>query len=158
MAQVKQPSPKRRPRQNDVCRSSWVDFLASPTVQSCSLSDSKQRAIRRWTKEGVTPSIWTADRFLIGIERHLDDFFFHCHAHGFQAWARGRAPDWHGELDPEVVELSVRLNGNGSRNGHVRMTANGRTAARARKVARPTTESDDPARATAGLIRGERLG
>lgn len=96
----------REPRENDLCQESWLRFLESHTQRAeheClrlngrRISDSERRALHRWERERATPSVFTADRFLIAIGLHLDDYFIYCSSHGLTAWARGVSPAWHDE-------------------------------------------------------------
>jgi hypothetical protein len=96
----------REPHENALCRESWLRFLGSVTYRAddgslrlngVRPSDNARRAIYRWNKEGATPSVFTADRLLVALGLHLDDYFIYCASHGLTAWARGRAPAWHDE-------------------------------------------------------------
>lgn len=96
----------REPRANDLCQRSWLRFLDSIKQENKGeplringqlLSDTQRRALHRWEVEGCSPSVFTADRFLIALDLHLDSYFIYCASHGLTAWARGHAPSWHDE-------------------------------------------------------------
>ena len=96
------PRHKPRPHRDALNRKSWLEFIASyiygepgqPTrFNGKRVKDSHKRAIYRWTHEGNSPSIWTADAFLVYYEMILEDYFVWCEDLGKEAWARG-APDW----------------------------------------------------------------
>lgn len=96
----------REPRANDLCRASWLRFLGSIKleVEGEALringqlpTDTQRRALHRWEVEGCRPGVFSADRFLIALDLHLDNYFIYCASHGLTAWARGSAPSWHDE-------------------------------------------------------------
>lgn len=95
---------KPKPRADQLNGSAWQEFLERLTVEregeprevaGVVLEDTQARAYFRWMTEGVVPTIFSADRFLVAIDMHIDDYFDYCEGRGVSPWAAGAEPDWH---------------------------------------------------------------
>ena len=93
---------KPRPNRDALNRLSWIEFISCYIQQEVGevtrfngqpLSDSHKRALYRWREEGSSPSVWTADAFVVKYGLILEDYFVWCEVLGKEAWAYG-APDW----------------------------------------------------------------
>jgi hypothetical protein len=93
------------PSRDALAGPSWAAYLATliardaETGATCighqrlSVADARQAA--RWLREGVRPSFWTADAFLIRYRLHIDLFFAFASERGDSPWAHGNPPAWH---------------------------------------------------------------
>ena len=98
---------KPRPSRDALNRLTWIRFLYTYTHAETGeatrfngkpMKDSHKRAVYRWIHEGSSPSVWTADSFLVYYEMILEDYFVWCEDFGLEAWANG-APDWWDAID-----------------------------------------------------------
>jgi hypothetical protein len=116
-------TPHNNTRLNDLDGDSWRAFLSTFLVEYDSspghypqgslprrfngrpiLTEADSRALYRWFKEGASPTLWCADRFLTAFGLHLDFFFIWCAREGCAAWWLGHPPAWHEEeIDVEAI-------------------------------------------------------
>ena len=67
-------------------------------------SEADCRAVYRWLEEGVSPTLWCADRVLTKFGLHIDLYFGWCAIEGKSAWRLGKPPAWHEEeIDAEAL-------------------------------------------------------
>jgi hypothetical protein len=89
-------------------RRSWLNFLETQITRSedpgaClringqRITETQRRALHRWQHEGMTPSVYSGDRFLIGVGLHINEYFFHCEIEGLSAWSKDAGSAWHEE-------------------------------------------------------------
>lgn len=115
------------PSQNALDGESWRAFLSEivrddpaegARIAGYPLSASDSRQVRRWRAEGVQPSLWSADSFLIRHGQHIEFFFAFAEQLGRSPWARGRPPAWHEESwDEGPASRRARKPGPKSRSG-----------------------------------------
>jgi hypothetical protein len=108
-------TPHNNTRLNDLDGESWRTFLSTFLVEYESnlprrfngrpiVDEADSRALYRWFKEGASPTLWRADRFLTAFGLHLDFFFIWCAREGRNAWWLGHPPAWHEEeIDVEAI-------------------------------------------------------
>lgn len=93
---------KPRPSRDALHREHWLAFIYTFMVQETGepsrlngkpVKQSHKRAIYRWAHENSSPSVWTADAFLVYYGMILEDYFVWAEDLGLEAWAHG-APDW----------------------------------------------------------------
>jgi hypothetical protein len=108
-------APHDNTRINDLDGESWRGFLATFLVEYEGnlprrfnghpiVDEADSRALYRWFKEGASPTLWRADRFLTAFGLHLEFFFIWCARQGHAAWWLGHPPAWHEEeIDVEAI-------------------------------------------------------